>query len=76
MTELRLGITALGRRCTISKRSKADPCLAVGKVHDAHNDFLHCVLDWLDHGKVAQTIHVGDGKNYVITCVEKGPDHD
>ena len=65
----RLGITALGRRCTISKRSKKDPRLAVGTVHDAHSDFLFCVLDWLEHGKVRQVIN-GDGKSYVISCVE------
>ncbi len=70
----RLGITAFGRKCTISKRSKKDPQLAIGNVQDAHNDFLHCVLDWLEHGKIAQVIHVGDGKSYRITCVEEARD--
>jgi hypothetical protein len=67
MSDYRLGMTALGRRCTISKRSKKDPRLAVGNVQDAHNDFLHCVLEWLEHGKVRQVVTVG-GESYTISC--------
>ena len=64
---LRLAITALSRRATLSRRSKKNPSLAVGEVHDVHNDFLHSVLDWLQHGKVEQMVSLGDEK-WTISC--------
>ena len=70
----RLGITPLTRKATISKRSKADPRLAIGKVEDVHNDFLQAVLEWLERGDVQQVIHLGD-ENFVISCVKDQP-HD
>ena len=70
----RLGITPLTRKATISKRSKADPRLAIGKVQDVHNDFLQAVLEWLERGDVQQVIHLGD-ENFVISCVKDQP-HD
>lgn len=66
----RLGITPITRKATISKRSKADPRLAVGKVQDVHNDFLQAVLEWLERGDVRQVIHLGD-ENFVISCVKE-----
>lgn len=66
----RLGITPITRKATISKRSKADPRLAVGKVQDVHNDFLQAVLEWLERGDVQQVIHLGD-ENFVISCVKE-----
>ena len=69
----RLGITPLGRKATISKRSKINPCLAVGKVQDIHNDFLQGVLEWLEYGDIQQVIHLGD-ENFVINCVKEKPE--
>lgn len=68
----RLGITPLTRKATISKRSKTDPRLAVGKVQDVHGDFLQAVLEWLERGDVQQVIHIGD-ENFVISCVKDQP---
>jgi hypothetical protein len=68
----RLGITPLTRKATISKRSKADPRLAIGKVQDVHNDFLQAVLEWLERGDVQQVIHLGD-ENFVISCEKDQP---
>ena len=69
----RLGITPLTRKVTISKRSKADPRLAIGKVQDVHNDFLHVVLEWLERGGAQQVIQFGD-ENFVISCVKETSD--
>lgn len=66
----RLGITPLTRKATISKRSKTDPRLAIGKVQDIHGDFLQAVVEWLERGDVQQVIHLGD-ENFVISCVEE-----
>jgi hypothetical protein len=66
----RLGITALGRRCTLTRRSKNNPNLAIGKMQDVHTDFLGCVVDWLEGGEVQQVIH-GKDFNYVISCVKE-----
>ena len=61
----RLGLTALGRRATISRRSKKDPRLAVGAVIDVHSDFIHTVLEWLGDGN--QEIKVNGVTKYIIS---------
>jgi len=69
----RLGITALGRRCVLTARSKKDPRLAIGEPIDMHDDFIQCVLDWLERGKTSYEITGPDGK-FTISCKREDND--
>jgi hypothetical protein len=61
----RLGLTAIGQRVTMSKRSKNNSGLAIGKIIDCHNDFIHCVMQWTNNQDQIITDH--DGKKYILT---------
>ena len=71
---MRLDISPISRRATLTRRSKRDPRLAVGPVTDVHEDFLAAVLTFLEHGDVEMVIY-GQDRDYVVTCTPHPKGH-
>jgi hypothetical protein len=63
--ELRLGISALGRRAYVGRLNKAKTCFLDGK-QDVTSDFFKAVIDYFDGHEVV--IEGDSGRRWTVRC--------